>query len=152
MISSKERAQLRAQANALETTLMVGKEGITDTLIEQTVMQLDARELIKGRVLETAFMTAREASDALCEATGADGIQTVGSKFVIYRYSEKKHQLEAQKAAAVKKAARKSTANPVRKGVQKRRATAKRLKEQREEYFHQAAVQAAIDRRKNVNE
>lgn len=148
MITSKERADLRAKANALETTLMVGKEGITDSLIEQTVMQLDARELIKGRVLETSFMTAREASDALCEATGAEGIQTVGSKFVIYRYSEKKHQLEAQKAAASKKAERKSTANPVRKGVQKRRAQAKRQKEQREEYFHQAAVQAAIERRK----
>lgn len=149
MITSKQRAELRAQANTLETTLMVGKEGITETLIEQTVMQLDARELIKGRVLETSFMTAREASDALCEATGADGIQTVGSKFVIYRYSEKKHQLEAQKAAAAKKAERKSTSNPVRKGVQKRRAQAKREREQKDEYFHQAAVQAAIDRRKN---
>lgn len=149
MITSKQRAELRAQANTLETTLMVGKEGITETLIEQTVMQLDARELIKGRVLETSFMTAREASDALCEATGADGIQTVGSKFVIYRYSEKKHQLEVQKAAATKKAERKSTANPVRKGVQKRRAQAKREREQKDEYFHQAAVQAAIDRRKN---
>lgn len=149
MITSKQRAELRSQANTLETTLMVGKEGITDTLIEQTVMQLDARELIKGRVLETSFMTAREASDALCEATGADGIQTVGSKFVIYRYSEKKHQAEAQKAAAAKKAERKSTANPVRKGVQKRRAQAKREREQKDEYFHQAAVQAAIDRRKN---
>lgn len=142
MITSKQRAELRAQSNGLDTTLIVGKEGVTDMVIAEAEGQLTARELIKGRVLETAMLTAREASDAICAATGADGVQTVGSKFVIFRVSEKKRQAEAAK----KKAERKI--NPVRQGVQKRRKEAKQARAKKQEYFHQAAIQAAIDRRR----
>ena len=85
MLTSKQRAELRAQANGLDTTLMVGKGGVTDSVVLEAVTQLDARELVKGRVLEAALMSAREALDALCAATGADGVCTVGSKFVLYR-------------------------------------------------------------------
>ena len=144
MLTSKQRAELRSLSNGLDTTLMVGKEGVTDMVIAEAENQLTARELIKGRVLETALMTAREVSDAICEATGADGVQTVGSKFVIYRVSEKKRQEEAAKRRAAAKAA----ANPVRKGAQARRAQAKKEREKKNEYFRQAAIQAAIDRRR----
>ena len=67
MLTSKQRAELRAQANGLETTLMVGKGGAAENVILEAEKLLDARELVKGRVLETAMMTAREASDAICE-------------------------------------------------------------------------------------
>ena len=86
MLTSKQRAEFRAQANSLETTLMVGKDGVTQAVVEEADRLLTARELVKGKVLETALMSAREVSDAICEATGADGISCVGSKFVIYRY------------------------------------------------------------------
>lgn len=148
MLTSKQRAELRAQSNSLETTLMVGKEGVTEQVVAQAEAQLLARELIKGRVLESALMSAREVSDAICEATGADGVQTVGSKFVIYRVSEKKRQEEAAKRRLQKKLA----ANPVRKGAQVRRKKAKLEREKRDEYFRQAAIQAAIDRRKAAQE
>lgn len=144
MLTSKQRAELRSLSNGLDTTLMVGKEGITDMVIAEAENQLTARELIKGRVLESALMSAREVSDAICEATGADGVQTVGSKFVIYRVSEKKRQEEAAKRRAAAKAA----ANPVRKGAQARRAQAKKEREKKNEYFRQAAIQAAIERRR----
>ena len=65
MLTSKQRAELRAQANGLDTTLMVGKGGVTDSVVLEAVTQLDARELVKGRVLEAALMSAREALDAL---------------------------------------------------------------------------------------
>ncbi|MBE6932788.1 MAG: YhbY family RNA-binding protein [Ruminococcaceae bacterium] len=144
MLTSKQRAELRSLSNGLDTTLMVGKEGVTDMVIAEAENQLTARELIKGRVLESALMSAREVSDAICEATGADGVQTVGSKFVIYRVSEKKRQEEAAKRRAAAKAA----ANPVRKGAQARRAQAKKEREKKNEYFRQAAIQAAIERRR----
>lgn len=144
MMTSKERAQLRAQANEIDTTLMVGKEGITESVLAQAEAQLDARELIKGKVLETAFMTAREASDAICEAIGADGIQAVGSKFVIYRKSEKKQEAAKKTGRAVAK----TKFNPVRAGAQKRRKAAKEAREQRNDYFKQAAIQQAIERRR----
>ena len=89
MLTSKERAQLRAQANPLETTLMVGKDGVTEAVAAEADRLLTAHELVKGKVLETALMSAREVSDALCEATGAEGIACVGNKFVIWRFSEK---------------------------------------------------------------
>ncbi len=143
MITSKQRAELRGKANELDTTLMVGKEGVTPSVIAQAENQLEARELIKGKVLETALMTAREASDAICQATGAEGIQAVGAKFVIYRQSEKP---AAQAAKAKKKV------NPVRQGVQKRRRQAKEARQQRREYFREAAVQQAIARRKEERE
>lgn len=82
MLTSKQRAEFRAQANSLETTLMVGKDGVTEAVVAEADKLLTARELVKGKVLETALMSAREVSDAICEATGADGISCVGSKFV----------------------------------------------------------------------
>ena len=84
-MTGKQRAYLRAQANGLETILYVGKGGITEAVIRQTEEALTARELIKGRVLEASLLTAREACEQLAEATGAEGIQTVGSRFVLYR-------------------------------------------------------------------
>ena len=144
MLTSKQRAELRSQANGLETTLIVGKDGVTGQVIAEAERQLSARELVKGKVLETALLSAREACDEICASTGADGVQTLGSKFVIFRINEKKRQMEAEKRRAAQKAAQ----NPVRKGIQARRAKAKQAREKKNEYFHQAAVQAAIDRRR----
>ena len=67
MMTSKERAELRAQANTLDTILMVGKGGVSETLVAEAEKLLDARELVKGRVLESALMSAREVCDVLCE-------------------------------------------------------------------------------------
>ena len=81
-MTSKERAALRAQANTIETTLIVGKGGVSEQVLQEASNLLDAHELIKGKVLETAMLTAREASDAVCEALGAEGIGCVGTKFI----------------------------------------------------------------------
>ena len=89
MLTSKERAELRSQANSLDTTLMVGKDGVTDAVVAEADNQLTARELVKGKVLENALLSPREVSDALCEALGAGGVSVIGTKFVIYRFSEK---------------------------------------------------------------
>ena len=71
MLTSKQRADLRAQANDLDTTLMVGKGGVTENVLSEAARQLEARELVKGRVLEAALLSAREVCDALCEVLGA---------------------------------------------------------------------------------
>lgn len=146
MMTSKERAALRGQANTIDVTLMVGKGGVSETLIAEAEKLLEAHELVKGRVLEAAMLTAREACDALCEATGADGVQVVGGTFVIYRRSE---NLERERKAAeqAKKAAAKKV-NPVKAGVQARRKQAKAEKQRKQKYYHDAAVKAAIERRK----
>ena len=146
MLTSKQRAEYRAQANSLETTLMVGKDGVTEAVIAEAENLLTARELIKGKVLESALMSAREVSDAICEATGADGISCVGNKFVLYRFSEKCQEARNATGRAKRKETPKSKADPVRKGAQARRAAAKKVREQRNEYFRQQAIEKAIER------
>ena len=146
MLTSKERAELRAKANSLDTTLMVGKSGITDALISEADNQLTARELVKGKVLEGAFLSPREASDAICEATGADGVAVIGTKFVIYRFSEKCQEERNATGRAKRKATPVSKSDPVRKGIRARRAAAKKVREQRNAYFREKAIEKAIER------
>ena len=146
MLTSKERADLRSKANTLDTTLMVGKGGVTEALIAETDNQLTSRELVKGKVLEGAMMTPREVSDALCEATGAEGISVIGTKFVIYRFSEKLQQERNQTGRAKRKTTPNGKVNPVKKGVQARRQAAKKVREQKNEYFRQMAIDQAIER------
>ncbi|MBQ8834476.1 MAG: YhbY family RNA-binding protein [Oscillospiraceae bacterium] len=146
MLTSKQRSEFRAQANDLETTLMVGKEGVTENVIAEADRLLTARELIKGKVLESALMSAREVSDAICEATGADGVSCVGSKFVIYRYSEKCQEERNATGRAKRKETPKSKQDPVRKGIHARRQAEKKVKEQRNAYFKEKAIERAIER------
>ena len=146
MLTSKQRAEYRAQANTLETTLMVGKDGVTEAVVAEADKLLTARELVKGKVLESALMSAREVSDAICEATGADGVSCVGSKFVIYRFSEKCQEARNATGRAKRKETPKSKSDPVRKGAKARRDAAKKVREQRNEYFRQQAIEKAIER------
>lgn len=146
MLTSKERAELRAQSNELETTLMVGKSGVTDAVVAEAENLLTARELIKGKVLEGALMSPREVSDAICEATGAEGIACVGSKFVIYRFSEKCQEERNQTGRAKRKATPLSKSDPVRKGIRARRHAQKQIREQRNAYFREKAIERAIER------
>ena len=107
---------------------------------------LTARELVKGKVLETALMSAREASDAICEATGADGISCVGSKFVIWRFSEKCQAERNQTGRAKRRELPKSKSDPVGKGARARRQAARAAREQRNQYFREQAIEKAIER------
>ena len=146
MLTSKQRAELRAQANGLETTLMVGKDGVTEAVAAEADRLLTARELVKGRVLESALMSAREVSDAICEATGAEGIACVGSKFVIWRFSEKCQAERNQTGRAKRRELPKSKSDPVGKGARARRQAARAAREQRNQYFREQAIEKAIER------
>ena len=153
-MTSKERAELRAQANTIETTLIVGKGGVSEQVLQEASNLLDAHELIKGKVLETAMLTAREASDAICEALGAEGVGCVGTKFILWRKSEK---LEQEKKSAAKPAAkpakkRNGNYNPVKVSNTRRKEQLRERKQKQKEYFHEAAVKAAIERRKQQQE
>ena len=84
-MTSKQRAYLRGLANSLEAIVHVGKGGMADTIVKQADDALTARELIKGKVLETAPETAREAAEALAVATDSQVVQVIGRTFVLYR-------------------------------------------------------------------
>lgn len=89
MLTSKQRSQLKALANGVDTIVHVGKGGITPALIKQTDDALTARELIKGKVQENSELTAREVGENLAAECGAETVQVIGSKFVLYRENKK---------------------------------------------------------------
>lgn len=89
MLTSKDRAALRKIANSLDTILQVGKGGISEQVIKQADDALEAREIIKGKVLENAPAFAREVADELAAATNSEVVQVIGTKFVLYRKNKK---------------------------------------------------------------
>lgn len=93
MLTSKQRAYLRSLSQKLDTIFQIGKGGISEELCIQIGNALEARELIKARVLDNSGYTAREAAEEIAEAVGGDVVSCVGSKFVLYRESEKKKRI-----------------------------------------------------------
>ena len=94
MLTSKQRAALRKAANGLDPEFQVGKGEIDETLIKSTADCLAARELIKMKVLETSLYSAREAAELLAEQTGAEVVQVIGSKFVLFLKKKKESRFE----------------------------------------------------------
>ncbi len=99
MLTSKQRAYLRGLAAHEDTIIHIGKGDISENVITQTKEALKARELVKGRVLENSMLSAREACDMLCQECRAEGVQTIGSKFVLYKRNEMKPGIELPKAS-----------------------------------------------------
>lgn len=90
-LTSKQRAQLRGLANSIDTIVHVGKEGIGENLVKQADDALEARELIKGKVLDNNIeYDARLAAEELAKATRSEVVQVIGTKFVLYRESHSK--------------------------------------------------------------
>ena len=97
-LRSKQRAQLRGIAMTEDTIIQIGKAGITDNTVTEVNNALAARELIKGRVLENSLLTAAEAANALAEACGAETVQVIGSKFVLFKRNIKEPKIELVKS------------------------------------------------------
>ena len=91
-LTSKQRAQLRGLANGIDTIVHIGKDGIGENLTKQADDALEARELIKCKVLENSLLTSREAAEQLARAVRAEVVQVIGTKFVLYRQSHNKEK------------------------------------------------------------
>lgn len=94
MITSKQRAQLRAMGHHIDAIFQIGKIGITEETCKQIANALEARELIKVHVLDNSGYTAKEAANILAEAVECDVVSCVGTKFVLYKRSTKKKRIE----------------------------------------------------------
>lgn len=93
MLTSKQRAFLRGMANGLEPIVHAGKGGVSDAMLKQADDALEARELIKGKVLETAPATAREVAEEIAAGVNAQVVQVIGRTFVLFRQKEKDSQI-----------------------------------------------------------
>ena len=94
MFTSKERSNLRSMAQTIQPITQIGKGGISEEICMQLDNALEARELIKARVLENSGYTAKEAASVISEVIECDVVSCVGSKFVLYRESTKKKRIE----------------------------------------------------------
>ncbi len=90
MITTRQRSSLRAKAHNLTPVVIVGKEGVTEQVLKSVNDVLEARELIKIRLLNNCSLTTREVSAIICEKLNAEGVQCIGSIVVVYRRSSKK--------------------------------------------------------------
>lgn len=93
-MTSKQRAYLKKLAAGLDTIFQVGKGEISDNMITQIGNALEARELIKLRVLDNSSYSSREAAEEIASRTGSEVVIVIGTRFVLYRVSEKHHKID----------------------------------------------------------
>lgn len=94
MLTGKQKRYLRAMGNEMEPILYIGKEEVTDNIIKQAHDALEARELIKGRVLQNCADVPQNIASQLAEETKAELVQVIGRNFLLYRASQEKPRIE----------------------------------------------------------
>ena len=98
-MTSKQRAYLKKLASNIETIFQIGKSGVTDEICHQLYNALEARELIKIKNLETCPTTVKETANLIARGTGAEVVQTIGMKIVLFKSStiEKNKKIDLSK-------------------------------------------------------
>lgn len=94
MLSSKQRSYLRGLANSIEPIFQVGKGGVSESMIKQVEEALEAREIIKVHVLNNSGLTPREACHQMAQLAGAEAVQVIGNKFVLYKKSKEDPRIQ----------------------------------------------------------
>ncbi len=94
LLTGKQRSFLKAIANGIEPIFQIGKNGITDNFIKQVDSALESREIIKIKVLNNSFLETDEMAKKISELVGAEFVQSIGNKFIIYRESKEKKKIE----------------------------------------------------------
>jgi RNA-binding protein len=94
MLTGKQRSYLRSLANGIDPVFQVGKGGVNDNMIKQFNEALEARELIKVTVLKNSLDDVREVCDEAARLTGAEVVQVIGNKFVLYKESKENKVIE----------------------------------------------------------
>ncbi len=90
MLTGKQRSYLKGLANSLEPIMQIGKGGVTENVLKQIDDALNARELIKIKILNNSMLSAKDTANEIAESIRAEYVQSIGNKFVLYRESKEK--------------------------------------------------------------
>lgn len=94
MITSKQRAYLRSLGNEMDPIFQIGKASLSDEMLDQLDQALEARELIKVRVLKNCLDEPKDLAHEIGTALDAEVVQVIGRKFLLYRESQDKRSIE----------------------------------------------------------
>ncbi len=94
MITGKQRSYLKSLANKLEPIVHIGKGGITPNILNQVSEALEARELVKVKLLDNSLLEAKDTANEVCDALKAEYVQSIGNRFVVYKESEKNKKIQ----------------------------------------------------------
>ena len=97
MLTGKQRAFLKAKANTIDPIFQLGKNGVTHSFIKQVEDALEARELVKIKVLNNSMLDATDVANEIAEEIDAEFVQSIGSKFVLYKESKENKKIELPK-------------------------------------------------------
>ncbi len=95
-LTSKERAELRAEAHHLTALVHVGQHGLSPAIISTLDDALRTHELVKVQLGKQVDVPARDAAGQLAKAVRADVVQVIGKTTTLYRENRK---LEKKKGA-----------------------------------------------------
>lgn len=94
MITSRQRSYLRGLAQQTDATVYIGKQGLTDNIVREIETGLRCRELVKVKIQEGCELDPKETANEMADRLGAEFVQAIGRKFVLYRESEDNRQIE----------------------------------------------------------
>lgn len=97
MITGRQRSFLKSMANRIDPIFQVGKNGVTESFLRQVDDALEAREIVKIKVLNNSMLDAKEVGNEVAQKTRSEFVQSIGNKFVIYRESEENKKIELPK-------------------------------------------------------
>lgn len=97
MLTGKQRSHLKGIANTMDPLFQLGKSGVTENFIKQIETSLETREIIKVKVLKNSFLDATEVANQIADEVNAEFVQSMGSKFVLYRESKENKKIELPK-------------------------------------------------------
>lgn len=135
MITGKQRAFLRGLANKIDASVQVGKGGINDNMVRLVNDTLEKHELVKVHVLENSFCDTRAVCDELAQRTNAEGVQVIGSKFVLYKPSQENRRIDLKNLVLKPEKKPKKEVKPLYKSKEAARRERKRLEEERSKTF-----------------
>lgn len=93
MLTGKQRSYLKSLAMDISDAVFIGKNEVTENTVNEIDDYLEAHELVKVKILETAQLDPKDIANTMAPILNAEYVQAIGRKFVLYRESKKNKKI-----------------------------------------------------------